>query len=132
MTYLYAYRGCKRATVTFFRYDNQQNKLITIHVLRNPEALITCLHVSQDKFSRFLAVAFYTHRECVLKVWRMEDPPEYPRYGWNKPGLDVIVTESLADRYRSKRCDGPKWIIKVRTRTYMNMKFYMENNFFYS
>lgn len=75
------YRGCTGGTLTFFKHDRRQRRLVTLRVLRNGEreaiepAFISCLHVSGDKFNRHLAVATCSQRACVLNVWRVPDPP---------------------------------------------------------
>lgn len=121
------YRGCTRGTVTFFKYDFQQKQLIitrTMHFgnLKKTymHTLISSLHVSLDKWSRHLAVASYSHRLCVLRVFRVEDPPELCIR--RQPSNDSVdssfnLIESLTDRYRSS-CYNEKRVIKVCILTY--------------
>lgn len=115
------YRGCTRATITFFRYDYQQERLITIRVIPrcnfNVPTLISCMHLSQDKFSRHLAFSTYSPQACILKVWRIEDPPEYPwcPKDYLVDSNTIQVTETLIDSYNDK-LGLPKCIIKVRIR----------------
>ncbi|CAH1731606.1 unnamed protein product [Aphis gossypii] len=107
--------GCTRATVTFFRYDFAQKKLIVILVLYKPDenSLITCLHVSQDKWSRHLAVATYSHRACILRVWRIKDLLELGPADDGDLNLSINVTHTLTDRYDSKRRGQSNWLIKA-------------------
>lgn len=116
------YRGCTRGTVTFFKYDFQQKQLIIMRTMffgnlkkTAMPTLITCLHVSLDKWSRHLAVASYSRRLCVLRVFRIEDPPELclhcrPRYDSVDSSVNLI--ESLTDRYRGNGY-AEEWVIKV-------------------
>ncbi|XP_025198394.1 uncharacterized protein LOC112596804 [Melanaphis sacchari] len=107
--------GCTRATVTFFRYDFAQKKLITTRIIhkKNQNTLITCLHVSQDKWSRHLAVATYSPWACVLKVWRIEDPLELSPHRDHCFDSNINVTQTLTDRYNSKQHDHSNWLIKA-------------------
>ncbi|KAF0753016.1 Protein cortex [Aphis craccivora] len=107
--------GCTRATVTFFRYDFAQKKLIVILVLHKSDrnSIITCLHVSQDKWSRHLAVATYSHRACILRVWRIKDLLELGPADDADLQLSIDVTHTLTDRYDSKRSGQSNWLIKA-------------------
>uniref|UniRef100_A0A2S2PQ52 Protein cortex n=1 Tax=Schizaphis graminum TaxID=13262 RepID=A0A2S2PQ52_SCHGA len=107
--------GCTRATVTFFRYDFAQKKLIITRIIHkmNQNTLITCLHVSQDKWSRHLAVATYSQRVCVLKVWRIEDPLEICPHRDRCFDSSINVTQTLTDRYNSKQRGDSNWLIKA-------------------
>ncbi|XP_060857498.1 uncharacterized protein LOC132935066 [Metopolophium dirhodum] len=107
--------GCTRATVTFFRYDFAQKKLITTRIIHRIEkySVISCLHVSQDKWSRHLAVATHSQQACVLKVWRIEDPLELCPHYDQRFDSSINVTETLTDRYDSKQNGRAKWLIKA-------------------
>lgn len=109
------FRGCTRATVTFFKYDFAQKKLITTRIMHksNQNSLITCLHVSQDKWSRHLAVATYSHRACILHVWRIEDPLELCPQHDRDLDSSINLTQTLTDQYDSKRRGHSNWLIKV-------------------
>lgn len=115
-------RGCTRGTVTFFKYDFQQKQLITTRTMHfgklkktSIPTLISCLHVSLDKWNRHLAVASYSNRLCVLRVFRVEDLPELChncRPSYDNVDLSAHFVESLTDRYRSNSYIE-KWMIKV-------------------
>lgn len=116
------YRGCTNGTVTFFRYDVLQKQLITVHIIHlgkvYEQQLVSCLHLSQDKVNRHLAVATFSDRESVLHVLRFGDPPELDRGNQRRnirsqDGLMVDLTEVLVDRYKSKRNGRSMWTIKV-------------------
>lgn len=101
--------------MTFFRYDFAQKKLITTRIIHRIEkySVISCLHVSQDKWSRHLAVATHSQQACVLKVWRIEDPLELCPHYDQRFDSSINVTETLTDRYDSKQNGRAKWLIKV-------------------
>lgn len=116
-------RGCTRSTLTFFQYDHVHKLLVTIRSLPYnqlglPLSAISCLHVSHDQFSRHLAVAAYTYRTCVLKVWRTGDSSfdlnDTPRENGRAAPYSFGLTETLTDRYQ-KTCNHASWVIKVRS-----------------
>lgn len=84
----------------------------------NEQRLISCLHLSQDKASRHLAVATFSDRESVLQIWRIGDPPELDRNDRRRkidsvPNVIVDQSEVLIDQYKSKRGGRSMWTIKV-------------------
>ncbi|XP_022172925.1 uncharacterized protein LOC111035564 [Myzus persicae] len=107
--------GCTRSKVTFFRYDFAQKKLIVTRIIHTIEknSVISCLHVSQDKWSRHLAVATHSQKACVLKVWRIEDPLELCPHHDRRFDSTINVTETLTDRYDSKQNGQVNWLIKA-------------------
>lgn len=120
------FRGCLNGTVTFFQYDDAQNKLVTIRTVRNDEmstslmSLITCLHVSLDNYSRHVAVATvsgFTFRAAYLKVWRMQDSTEFDvgHCGRNEKrcsDFSISLNETFSDRYKKKHSTA-RVVIKV-------------------
>lgn len=69
--------------------------------------------MSQDKWSRHLAVATYSHRACILRVWRIKDLLELGPENDEDLNLSINVTHTLTDRYDSKRRGQSNWLIKV-------------------
>lgn len=115
------FRGCTKATITFFTFDSQQKELITLSTMYNDKpkipTLVSCLYVSQDRSGRHLAAASYSQRLCTLTVWRIEESPEHYKRPENVHkhdlSLRVNLTEALVDGYPSKQKQNEKWVIKV-------------------
>ncbi|XP_050437658.1 uncharacterized protein LOC126843898 isoform X1 [Adelges cooleyi] len=119
--------GCTRATITFYRYISklhQLNVVRVIHTNSKLQTMISCMHLSQDSESRYLAVAFHSQLRCKLKLWRI-GKTTVDHCGQNADdaviGLDsftdnkskLTLTEVLTDTYNSKDREQGGWVIKA-------------------
>ncbi|XP_050526527.1 uncharacterized protein LOC126897185 isoform X2 [Daktulosphaira vitifoliae] len=115
--------GCSKATITFYRYNNESHKLNLIRVIHSYKKfqLISSMHLSQDSGSRHLAVAYHCKYQCKLKLWCVEKIPK--QYHVNKKVIgqkiftdrhyNLNLSEVLTDIYNSKEENKGSWIIKA-------------------
>lgn len=115
------YRGCSKATITFFRYNSSSNKLNLIRVIHcyKKFQLVSIMHVSQDSGSRYLAVAYHCESQCNLKIWCIKKIPKIYNVNENaqNPVTDrhyhLNLSEVFTDIYNTKEKNKGSWIIKV-------------------